>query len=227
MIRKPVVGDLVMDVIGIEERDEQIHVEERHAAHTSSRSSFTSFIVGRAAPGGRGGSSGTPLRVRSAREGVKARRASSERTFPAVLPRSVASSFAACSTSSSMSSVVRMVVRASSYIRHLSSYITHQMSNTCPPGPRGGRATYKEKGRRVARRPFRSRPVAGGFVKRPYSTGSAVSSAAIRRDRRKRRSLAVTSKTRFGWTTRAGVATLLRAAVCCDRLAKPTTASSV
>src|SRR5207248_667438 len=96
MSRKPVVGDLVMDVIGIEERDEQIHVEERHAAHTSSRSSFTRFIVGRAAPGGRGGSSGTPLRVRSAREGVKARRASSERTFPAVLPRSVASSFAAC-----------------------------------------------------------------------------------------------------------------------------------
>src|SRR5262249_31320486 len=59
-----------------------------------------------------------------------------------------------------------------------------------------------------------------------YSTGSAVSSAAMRSDRRKRRSLAVTSKVRRGCTTRAGAATFVSAAVC-ERLTKPTTASSV
>src|SRR5262249_27217263 len=61
---------------------------------------------------------------------------------------------------------------------------------------------------------------------RAYSTGSAVSSAAMRSERRNRRSLAVTSKVRRGCTTRAGAVTLVSAAVC-ERLTKPTTASSV
>src|SRR4051812_25528801 len=60
-----------------------------------------------------------------------------------------------------------------------------------------------------------------------YSTGSAVSSAAIRSDRRNLRSFAVTSKLRRGCTTRAGAATLVSAADCCERFTKPTTASSV
>ena len=62
-----------------------------------------------------------------------------------------------------------------------------------------------------------------------YSTGSAVSSAAIRSERRKRRSLAVTSNVRRCCTSRtgrAGVVTFASAAVC-ERFTKPTTASSV
>src|SRR5262249_15582655 len=85
------------------------------------------------------------------------------------------------------------------------------------------------------------RSVAGGGVaeKRPardhsptfrlspdsiYSTGSVVSSAAIRSERRKRRSLAVTSNVRRGCTTRAGAVTFVSADDC-GRLTKPTTAS--
>src|SRR6476619_1013773 len=48
----------------------------------------------------------------------------------------------------------------------------------------------------------------------------------MRRERRNRRSFAVTSKLRRGCTTRAGAATLVNAADC-ERLTNPTTASSV
>jgi hypothetical protein len=81
------VRQLVMHVIGVEERDEQVDVEKRRATHASSRRSFTCFMVGRAAPGGRRGSSGTPFRTRPALDGVRARRASSDTTLPAVVPR--------------------------------------------------------------------------------------------------------------------------------------------
>lgn len=119
VIGKPVVGELVMNVIGIEERDEQIDVEQRDAAHVSSRSSLTNRIVGRGAPADLRERSGTPLRTRVVFDGVRAFRASSDRTFPAVVPRADAISLAACRMSSSRSSVVRT---------ETSSRITHQMS---------------------------------------------------------------------------------------------------
>ena len=88
------------------------------------------------------------------------------------------------------------------------------------------RTRENEKGRRAG---------AAGLIVRArvsvprYSTGSAVSSAAIRSERRNRRSLAVTSNARRGCTTRAGVATFASVCDCCgcERLTNPTTASSV
>src|SRR5687767_15649911 len=64
VIGKPVVDEFVMDVIGIEEGHQKVDVEERRPTHTSSLRSLTSFIVGRRAPLGLRGSSGTPLRTR-------------------------------------------------------------------------------------------------------------------------------------------------------------------
>src|SRR5262249_13622620 len=110
---KPIVGDLVVNVIGIEQRQQQIDVKQRDddeprsaQRHASSRNSLTSFIVGRGAPGGRRGSSGTPFLNRIVFGGARALRASSEITFPAVVFRAAASSFAACRMSASRSSVV-------------------------------------------------------------------------------------------------------------------------
>ena len=45
VVGKPVVGELVMHVIGIEQGDEQVHIEQCDAIHSSSLSSLTSFIV--------------------------------------------------------------------------------------------------------------------------------------------------------------------------------------
>ena len=70
-------------------------------------------------PAVRRGRSGTPFRRRWVPEGERFFRASSDTTCPAVFPCRAPTSFAACSTSSSMSSVVRM---------RGSSRITHQMS---------------------------------------------------------------------------------------------------
>jgi hypothetical protein len=61
LIGEPVVRQVVVHVVGIEERHQGVHVEQRDAVHASSLSEFISFIVGRAAPDGREGSSGTPL----------------------------------------------------------------------------------------------------------------------------------------------------------------------
>ena len=96
MVRKPVVRHLVMRVLWIEERDQQIDVEERDAAHSSSLSSFTSFIV-MIRPPGRRGSNGTPLRTFGVGPvGVSALRARLESIFPAVTRYTSASSLAAC-----------------------------------------------------------------------------------------------------------------------------------
>src|SRR6185503_8027104 len=119
MVGEPVVGDFVMHVVGIEERDQHVDVEQVDDAHGSSRSRFTSCIVGRAAPSDRGGRTGTPLRSVDGRVGAKPLRASSDSTFPAVLPCNSASSLAAARTSSSISRVVR--IETSSHIRHLMS----------------------------------------------------------------------------------------------------------
>ena len=116
VVGEPIVCELVMDVVGIEQCDEQVDVEQG-STHASSRRSLTSCIVGRRPAPGRRGSRGTPFLTRDVRAGVSARRARSESAFPAVIPRAAAISLAAWRTSSSRSSVVRTGV----IIRHHAS----------------------------------------------------------------------------------------------------------
>ena len=104
---EPVVRQVVMNVIGVEERDQDIHVEKADLHDGSSRSRFTNAIVGRGAPAGRLGRRGTPLRVRPEGGADSAFLRSSETTWPAVRPWAAANSFAASRTSSSRSRVVR------------------------------------------------------------------------------------------------------------------------
>src|ERR1017187_7523717 len=119
VVAEPAVRSFVMYVIRIEQCDEDVDVEQCDVRHASSLSRLTRAIVGRALPFGLRGIRGTPLRTRGDLTGSSAFRASSERTRPAVVERLAAISFAACRTSSSISSVVLMSV---------SSRITHQMS---------------------------------------------------------------------------------------------------
>ncbi len=110
-----------MDVRRIEQRDQHVDVEK--CGHGSSRRRFTNSGV-TSGPRFRLGRVGTPLRFCEAVvRGVSAVRASSEMMFPAVVPRRAAICFAVSSTSSSMSSVVRM-----------EGIITHHAS-----GVKGGR----------------------------------------------------------------------------------------
>jgi hypothetical protein len=95
LVVEPVMGNIVVDVIRVEEGDQQIYVEQRDPVHSSSLSSFTNFIVGRIAEGGRRGNRGTPFRTLEARTGASACRARSDKTLPALTPRTSASSFAA------------------------------------------------------------------------------------------------------------------------------------
>src|SRR5262249_10886767 len=106
---EPGVGGVVVNVSGIEKRDQQVHVEEsdQRPAYSSSRSRFTTSEVTSSSPS-RGGNSGTPFRIRCFRSlGSSALRARSDRTRPAVVRRRTAISFAAWRTSPSMSRVVR------------------------------------------------------------------------------------------------------------------------
>lgn len=84
-----------MDVVGVEERHEDVDVEERDPAHRSSRRRLTSAIVGRGLPFFLRARRGTPFRTRAADRGSSALRASSDRTFPAVVERLAAICFAA------------------------------------------------------------------------------------------------------------------------------------
>jgi hypothetical protein len=87
MIREPAMRGFVVNVIGVEQGDEDVDVEERHTAHGSSLRLLTRAMVGFGLPAGRRGRSGTPLRTAGGFEGSKALRASAERTLPAVVPR--------------------------------------------------------------------------------------------------------------------------------------------
>ena len=51
VIGKPVVGDFVMDVLGIKKRDKEVDVEQCDPIHSSSRNRFTWAIVISRAPG--------------------------------------------------------------------------------------------------------------------------------------------------------------------------------
>src|SRR5450759_4784738 len=63
VIGKPIMRDFVMGVILIEQCNQNVRVEQRGAVQSSSRSSFTSFMVGMGLPGGLRGRSGTPFRT--------------------------------------------------------------------------------------------------------------------------------------------------------------------
>ena len=119
---EPGVRRLVMQVGGIEQRNQDIYVEQGDHApplQGSSRSRLTISGVTSRVPRCLG-RIGTPLRLRRERSrGASALRASSERIRPAVVLRLAASSLALSRTSSSISSVVRT---------WLSSRINHQMS---------------------------------------------------------------------------------------------------
>lgn len=104
--REPPVGGFVMDVVRIEQRHQNIDVQESNATQVSSRSRLTRAIVGRGLAFGRRGISGTPLRTRATRFGWSAFRARSERTRPADVRRLAAISLAASKTSPSISRVV-------------------------------------------------------------------------------------------------------------------------
>src|SRR5712691_876082 len=117
MILEPIVSDLVVDVIGVEQRDEHVDVEQGLPAHASSSSSSATRFIVRIRDPGRRGRTGTPLRTFPACFGSSALRASSDSTCPAVFPRIAPISLAACNTSSSRSSVVRIVDHHASRIR--------------------------------------------------------------------------------------------------------------
>src|SRR5579864_2383295 len=108
LLCKPAVGRLVVYVLGVEEGDEDVDIEERHAAHGSSRRRLTRAMVGFGLPAGRRGRRGTPLRTSAGSAGSRAVRARSESTLPAVEPRLEAISLIAARMSSSMSNVVRI-----------------------------------------------------------------------------------------------------------------------
>src|ERR1700674_563942 len=103
MVREPAMSGLVVNVIGVEERDENIDVKQRCATHESSRRRLTRAMVGLGLPAGRRGRSGTPLRIDGGSAGSMAFRANSESTLPAVVPRLDAMSLIASRMSSSMS----------------------------------------------------------------------------------------------------------------------------
>jgi hypothetical protein len=75
---------VVVHMIGIEEGDQQVHIEQSDEIHRASRSSFTRFIVGRGAPAGLLESTGTPFLTRAVRRGLSACRTKSDTTLSAV-----------------------------------------------------------------------------------------------------------------------------------------------
>ena len=119
VIGKPIVRGFVMNVRALEERDEDVHIQQdRRPQQSSSRSLLTISIVIGGEPGALGGSKGTPFRIVTfGLAGDRAFLTRSETTLPIDVPWVAAISLAACSTSSSMSSVVRTRQHHASRIR--------------------------------------------------------------------------------------------------------------
>src|SRR3989338_11218578 len=123
MFREPVMRRVVLDMRGVNQRDEHVYVEQESHPGNSSRNWFTSSGVTAAAPA-RTGSRGTPLRALPfCALGRSAFRVSSEITSPILLCCNAARLFAAASTSSSMERVVRIL-----HLMKLTSNITHHTS---------------------------------------------------------------------------------------------------
>ena len=122
--RKPDVRAIMKHMSGIDQGDQYVHIEKKPRHGNSSRSCCTSSEVTRVAPF-RSLRRGTPFRLLALLSGGdRARRAKEEITSPIDLFSYVAISFAALSTSSSITSVVRIgICGHASNINHQSSYI--------------------------------------------------------------------------------------------------------
>jgi len=106
--REPRVCSFMLHVSGIDQSNQDVYVQKESRHRSSSRSRRTNSEVTRGAPL-RSFRSGTPFRVlRVLSEGERARLASEEITSPTDFFSSRAISFAALSTSSSITSVVRI-----------------------------------------------------------------------------------------------------------------------
>ena len=116
--RKPLVGPVVLNMSRVDQRDEDIDIDQEPFQRSSSRNWCTSSDVTLLVPG-RTGKRGTPFRVwRRDSSGFNPSLAREEITSPTVLSCAAAISFAALSTSSSMERVVRITTPPASNIIH-------------------------------------------------------------------------------------------------------------
>lgn len=114
---KPGVRTVMLHVNGVDQGDQDVHIQQKPGHGNSSRSLCTNSDVTRWAPR-RTLSSGTPFRVLAfVSAGDNARLANEEITSPTDFFSIAASSFAALRTSSSIASVVRIRCHHASYIR--------------------------------------------------------------------------------------------------------------
>src|SRR5215831_18316101 len=97
---KPLVGRIVMDMVGPGEADEEVDVEQVGHGSSSAAPTISGVISGASAPTLKTGNPPSEL-IRSGR-GARPRRARSEITLPSDLRCAVAGALAACRTSSSM-----------------------------------------------------------------------------------------------------------------------------
>jgi hypothetical protein len=126
LCRKPVVRAIVQHMSGIDQGDQNVYVEKKSGHGSSSRSCCTSSEVTRLVPL-RSLSSGTPFRLLALlSSGDSARRANEEITSPTDFFSTTAISLAALSTSSSITSVVRI------YCVLMHRSITHHTSDASP-----------------------------------------------------------------------------------------------
>jgi hypothetical protein len=115
---KPVMRTVVLQVSGINQSNQDIHIQKKPAHGSSSRSRCTNSEVTRGAPL-RVLRSGTPFLVFAlVSEGESARLASEEITSPTDFFSISASSLAALSTSSSIASVVLITSNIIHQMRH-------------------------------------------------------------------------------------------------------------
>src|SRR5262249_26050700 len=134
---EPAEGLHVHRMILVEERDEDVHVEQRaHQKASSSRNLSICSLVTIPPRLGNGRNPCTALDPRAAGVGaVNALRVSSEMTAPAVFFSRRASSLAARSTSSSMSSVVRMHLMLLHHMECANPRPSAARPAACPPAP--------------------------------------------------------------------------------------------
>jgi hypothetical protein len=115
-----------VNVVRVDERDQNIHVEQKRRHGNSLRSRFINSGVTGVVPG-LAGSNGTPFRLEPVfTVGRNAWRASSEMTSPTLLCCRSAIPLAIASTSSSMASVVRIL---SLLIKHRAPYTKYLASS--------------------------------------------------------------------------------------------------
>src|SRR4030067_579457 len=123
MRREPLMRRIVLNMRGIDQRDQHIHIGQENHPGNSSRNRFNNSGVTAVAPA-RTGSKGTPLRaLPPGILGRSACRVSSEMTSPTLLCCREAKPLAAARTSSSMDRVVRILYLLKDCIKHHASSI--------------------------------------------------------------------------------------------------------